>query len=82
MNKKTMNQDELKTRRYLEYFKKLDDPIDTNEPVVFKTTSDQDYFLDHAVHHVPTTVVPDDVEIPLDSILNIDELLDDRKQAI
>ena len=79
MNKKTMAKDELKTRRYLEYFKKLDDPLDTNEPVVFKTTSDLDYFLQPACLHEPITVVPDVEEIPFDSILNIDELLDTRK---
>ena len=69
-----------KDRKYLDYFKRLDDSSDSNEPVVFKTTCNEDYFLQPAALHKPITVAPDD-DVPFDAmaILNIAELLDDRK---
>ena len=70
-----------KDRKYLDYFKRLDDSSDSNEPVVFKSISNEEYFLHPAALHEPITVAPDDDDVPFDAmaILNIAELLDDRK---
>ena len=75
MNKRIMKQDNDKDSRHLHYFKRLDDPSEFYESIVFKSTSDEDYFIQpmnsssprSAVHLVPIEVVPDD-DVPFDAM--------------
>ena len=69
-----------KDRKYLDYFKRLDDSSDSIEPVNLKSEVMKSSSPRTALHHDPFIVVPDD-DVPFDAmtILNIVELLDDRK---